>query len=45
MNGKGVLTWKDGRTYRGNFVNDKKELHGSFEWADGRKYSGDYQND
>ena len=26
MDGHGVLTWKDGKKYEGNFVNDKRGL-------------------
>jgi hypothetical protein len=40
MDGEGILTWKDGKKYKGNFVNDKREGHGEFVWADGRKYIG-----
>ena len=35
-----MLTWKDGKKYEGNFINDKREGHGVFVWADGRKYIG-----
>jgi hypothetical protein len=32
MDGTGTLTWKDGKRYEGNFVNDKREGHGVFIW-------------
>jgi hypothetical protein len=32
MNGKGVFTWKDGRKYEGEYVDDKKQGKGTFEW-------------
>jgi hypothetical protein len=28
MNGKGTLTWADGKKYEGNFVEDKRDGHG-----------------
>ena len=40
MNGKGVFTWTDGRSYNGEYVNDKKEGWGVFIWPDGRKFEG-----
>ena len=32
MNGEGIFTGKDGSTYRGAFVNDKKEGFGVCTW-------------
>ena len=29
--------------YTGNFVNDKREGHGTFIWADGRQYIGEWK--
>ena len=29
--------------YQGQFVNDKREGHGTFVWADGRKYIGEWK--
>ena len=43
MDGQGVLTWRDGKRYEGQFVNDKREGHGVFVWADGRKYIGSWK--
>ena len=30
--------------YEGNYVDDKKEGHGTFHWPDGRKYEGQWEN-
>lgn len=43
MDGQGTLTWKDGKTYTGEFVNDKREGKGKFMWADGRQYIGEWR--
>lgn len=43
MDGEGELKWKDGKMYKGNFVNDKREGHGTFIWADGRQYIGEWK--
>jgi len=40
MEGYGDFRWLDGRSYSGNYVDDKKEGHGTFVWPDGRKYEG-----
>ena len=44
MHGKGTYTWSDGRKYKGDYVNDKKEGLGTYTWADGRKYQGLWLN-
>jgi len=44
MNGYGVLRWKDGKVYEGEFVNDKRDGKGNFVWADGRQYFGKWKN-
>ena len=44
MNGKGNLKWADGREYRGEFLDDKRDGYGEFTWKDGRKYKGDWRN-
>lgn len=44
MDGKGVyvlyiikvFTWNDGRIYKGEYKNDKKEGYGIFTWPEGR---------
>ena len=40
MEGFGTFKWADGRSYVGEYVNDKKEGHGIFRWPDGSKYNG-----
>ena len=41
----GTETWNDGSSYKGNYVNGKKEGFGTYCWADGSKYEGDwYEN-
>lgn len=32
MEGKGLYKWKDGRSYDGEFKNDKKHGFGIFTW-------------
>lgn len=32
MHGKGIFTFKDGRKYIGDYIEDKKQGHGIFEW-------------
>jgi len=44
MEGFGKYTWKDGRSYQGEYLNDKKEGYGVYLWADGRKYEGYWKN-
>lgn len=50
MHGQGKLTWPDGRSYKGNFVNDIKEGQGLFIWPDTnnknkfRSYNGSWKN-
>ena len=44
MHGEGTFTWPDGRTYAGQFVNDRKEGHGVFTWSDGRTYEGGWKD-
>ena len=44
MEGRGVLTWKDGRKYEGNFKKDKKEGFGVFTFRDGRVYEGQWKD-
>jgi hypothetical protein len=40
MHGKGEYKWKDGRSYDGDYLHDKKHGMGTYTWADGRKYVG-----
>lgn len=44
MHGKGHYRWKDGRSYEGQYQNDKKHGFGVYTWADGRKYAGQWIN-
>ena len=44
MHGRGIFRWNDGRTYEGDFVNDRKEGQGVLVWKDGRKYDGQWKN-
>ena len=43
MHGYGILIWKDGKKYEGEFVNDKREGKGTFTWSDGRQYIGEWK--
>ena len=36
MNNMGVYTWNDGRSYMGEYKDDKKEGYGVYTWNDGR---------
>ena len=40
MNGFGVYTWKDGRTYEGYYIDDKKHGFGVYTWSDQKRYAG-----
>jgi len=42
MHGKGKITWKDGRSYRGDYLKDKKHGQGVYIWSDGREYNGSW---
>lgn len=35
-----MFTWEDGKSYEGEYVDDKKEGYGVFIWPDGKKYEG-----
>ncbi len=41
----GVYKWSDGRSYEGEWKNNKMDGKGDFSWADGRKYAGEYIDD
>ena len=45
MNGKGIMYYKSGNKYEGDWVNDNKEGKGTFIYIDGDKYVGDYKDD
>ena len=40
MEGIGIYKWQDGRSYEGEYRDDKKHGYGIYIWADGRRYSG-----
>eukprot|EP00930_Biecheleria_cincta_P012561 TRINITY_DN11650_c0_g1_i2.p1 TRINITY_DN11650_c0_g1~~TRINITY_DN11650_c0_g1_i2.p1 ORF type:complete len:134 (-),score=16.75 TRINITY_DN11650_c0_g1_i2:13-414(-) len=42
MHGSGVYTWKDGRKYHGQYINNAMQPRGIMSWADGRVYTGDF---
>ena len=44
MNGRGIYSWRDGRTYDGEYSNDKKNGYGVYRWNDGRQYEGYWMN-
>ena len=44
MDGKGTYTWPDGRSYEGEYKNDKKHGTGTYKWADGRVYVGGWDS-
>ena len=44
MHGKGTFSWKDGRKYEGDYVQDKKEGQGTFTWPNGKVYEGGWMD-
>jgi hypothetical protein len=40
MHGKGKYTWKDGRFFEGEYLNDKKHGQGLYRWVDSKVYEG-----
>ena len=42
MDGYGEFIWPDGKKYKGNYIEDKKEGYGEFFWPDGRIYRGNW---
>ena len=44
QHGFGTETWADGTTYKGSYVNGKKEGKGTFMWSDGAIYTGQFKN-
>ena len=38
----GYFVWPDGRTYYGEYLDDKKHGFGEFKYADGRMYAGNW---
>ena len=43
--GKGKLTFKDGRMYEGDFKSGKKEGQGTMVFPNGNKYIGQWKDD
>ena len=43
--GKGKLTYKDGRMYEGDFKAGKKDGNGTMVMPNGNKYIGQWEND
>lgn len=43
MHGRGLYKWPDGRSYDGEYCDDKKHGYGQYTWADGRQYSGTWK--
>ena len=45
MHGKGEMVYEDGRSYVGEYYNDKKHGHGSYKWPNsGKVYEGGWMN-
>lgn len=44
MQGSGTFKYQDGRSYEGEFFNDKKNGYGVFQWPNGRLYDGYWIN-
>lgn len=42
MHGIGLCTWTDGRSYFGQYEDDKKHGFGIYRWPDGRCYFGQW---
>ena len=40
--GRGMMTWRTGGRYDGEYVNDKMTGYGMMTWADGRRYEGQW---
>lgn len=40
MNGCGVFLWKDGRSYKGEYKDDKKHNFGMYYGNEGKRYEG-----
>ena len=43
--GKGIMYYKNGNKYEGEWKNDKKEGKGLFYWNNGDRYEGEWKND
>lgn len=43
MNGFGVFLWKDGRSYKGEYRDDKKHNFGMYCGNEGKRYEGNWE--
>lgn len=43
-NGKGILTYKNGDSYEGNFAGEHYNGQGIYKWKDGDVYEGEFKN-
>lgn len=43
MEGEGVFTWPDGRTYTGSYIKGKRDGNGFFKWPKGENYQGNWR--
>lgn len=43
--GYGRYVWNDGKSYEGQYLDDKKHGFGEYKLPDGRTYRGGYQED
>lgn len=44
MHGKGFFDWGNGKTYEGEFFEDKKQGQGIFVWPKGIRYEGGWDD-
>jgi hypothetical protein len=44
MHGQGTFSWKDGRQYKGSYINDEKHGQGEFCWPNGKMYKGEWKH-
>lgn len=44
MHGKGKTKWPDGKSYEGDYKNDKKDGYGTFRFLDHTWYQGEWAN-
>ena len=42
MNGRGKMSYPNGKFYEGNFVDDLKDGYGVYEW-DNKRYEGQWK--
>jgi hypothetical protein len=44
MNGKGIMTYPDGKRYEGDFQDDERNGKGKFIWNKKKWYEGEWKN-